>query len=82
MLIKEEYIMLDPRDTLQNLKQHSYRIEFTLKRGELLTFIGQVFTYFALNNTNITNVLLQYLWSGVATTCRIETKFLISKQKL
>ena len=62
MLIKEEYIMLDPRDTLQNLKQHSYRIEFTLKRGELLTFIGQVFTYFALNN--ITNVLLQYLWCG------------------
>ena len=62
MLIKEEYIMLDPRDTLQNLKQHGYRIELTLKRGELLTFIGQVFTYFALNN--ITNVLLQYLWCG------------------
>ena len=52
MLIKEEYIMLDPRDTLQNLKQHGYRIELTLKRGELLTFIGQVFTYFALNNMN------------------------------
>ena len=64
MLIKEEYIMLDPRDTLQNLKQHGYRIELTLKRGELLTFIGQVFTYFALNNTNITNFLLQYLWYG------------------